>query len=176
MWDPATQYAYDPWGATSYTWGASVSNQYGGEPKDASGLIYLRARYYEPGTGRFVSADPFGGTAGNPASQNAYAYAGNNPVNRSDPSGRWAISFSFNLTIGAGAVSVFSFGVAVDGHGTWAVTTTTGYGVPSIEDKTGMLGISVRATGSVGYSPDADTVDDLSGPFRTEGFLGEREL
>ncbi len=81
------QYAYDPWGTTSSTWGASVSTQYGGEPKDASGLIYLRARYYEPGTGRFVSADPFGGTAGNPASQNAYAYAGNNPVTRSDPSG-----------------------------------------------------------------------------------------
>ena len=48
---------------------------YGGEPKDTSGLIYLRARYYEPGTGRFVSADPFGGFAGDPSSQNAYAYA-----------------------------------------------------------------------------------------------------
>jgi len=88
------QYAYDPWGTTSYTWGASVSNQYGGEPKDASGLIYLRARYYEPGTGRFVSADPFGGFAGDPASQNAYAYAGNNPVNRADPSGMSAQSLT----------------------------------------------------------------------------------
>lgn len=41
-----------------------------------------------PGIGRFVSADPFPGFAGSPQSVHLYAYAGNNPVNRTDPSGR----------------------------------------------------------------------------------------
>ena len=58
-----------------------------GEPRDDSGLTYLRARYYNPGIGRFLSADPFPGFAGSPQSLNRYAYAGNNPVNRQDPSG-----------------------------------------------------------------------------------------
>lgn len=32
-----------------------------GEQNDPNGVEYLRARYYEPGTGRFLSRDPLGG-------------------------------------------------------------------------------------------------------------------
>ena len=55
---------------------------YCGEYTDAeTGNIYLRARYYDPGTGRFVSEDPIkDGT-------NWYAYCGNNPVMFKDPTG-----------------------------------------------------------------------------------------
>ena len=45
------------------------------------GLYYLRARYYDPTIGRFMSQDPL--PAGNP-----YAYVGNNPVRYVDPSGK----------------------------------------------------------------------------------------
>ncbi|QFV00187.1 hypothetical protein KDY119_03722 [Luteimicrobium xylanilyticum] len=53
---------------------------------DASGLTQVGARYLDTVTGRFVSVDPVLDTA-NPQQWNAYAYAGNNPVTFSDPSG-----------------------------------------------------------------------------------------
>ena len=46
-------------------------------------LYYMRARWYDPVTRRFISADPLGLTAG----INQYAFAGGDPINGSDPSG-----------------------------------------------------------------------------------------
>jgi RHS repeat-associated protein len=54
-------------------------------------LLYLRARYYEPETGRFLSRDTYEGELGNPLSRHLYAYVQNNPVNRIDPSGRMPV-------------------------------------------------------------------------------------
>ena len=48
---------------------------------DESGLIYMRARYYEPGTGRFVSEDPKQQRA------NWYTYCQNLPNCRVDSAG-----------------------------------------------------------------------------------------
>ncbi|WP_194174200.1 RHS repeat-associated core domain-containing protein [Luteimicrobium xylanilyticum] len=53
---------------------------------DASGLTQVGARFLDTATGRFVSVDPVLDTS-NPQQWNAYAYAGNNPVTFSDPSG-----------------------------------------------------------------------------------------
>ena len=50
----------------------------------------MRARYYDPSTGRFISRDPLNGSLTNPQSQNPYAYSLNNPINYSDPSGQYA--------------------------------------------------------------------------------------
>lgn len=51
---------------------------------DESGLIYMRARYYEPSTGRFISEDmALDG-------KNWYAYCRNNPVGLADASGNQA--------------------------------------------------------------------------------------
>ncbi|MBY0458876.1 MAG: hypothetical protein K2V38_16180, partial [Gemmataceae bacterium] len=61
---------------------------YTGERLDpATGEYYLRARTYDPKTGRFTSADTFRGTDENPASRNRYTYAENDPVGLTDPSG-----------------------------------------------------------------------------------------
>ena len=49
-------------------------------------LYYMRARWYEAGTGRFLSEDPVGLAGG----VNPYVYAGSEPVNGSDPSGTCA--------------------------------------------------------------------------------------
>ena len=46
------------------------------------------ARYYNPNTGRFMSRDPEDGYAMNPASLHKYLYAGGDPVNMLDPTGR----------------------------------------------------------------------------------------
>ncbi|HET8655017.1 MAG TPA: PKD domain-containing protein [Longimicrobiaceae bacterium] len=50
---------------------------------DASGLMYRRNRYYDPGTGRFTQEDPIGLAGG----LNLYGYAAGDPVNFSDPFG-----------------------------------------------------------------------------------------
>ena len=52
------------------------------------GLYYLRARYYNPATGRFMSRDPENGKAKDPKTLHKYLYASGDPVNRIDPSGR----------------------------------------------------------------------------------------
>src|SRR3989338_1217913 len=49
-----------------------------------SGFYYLRNRYYDPRTGRFITKDPIGFTGGD---VNVYGYVGNNPVNWVDPWG-----------------------------------------------------------------------------------------
>lgn len=48
-----------------------------------AGLYQVRARWYDPQTGRFVSEAPIGLAGG----MNVYAYAANRPVNFTDPSG-----------------------------------------------------------------------------------------
>ncbi len=57
--------------------------------RDAGGLDYAMNRYYSSGLGRFVTPDPFGGSAraGDPGSWNRYGYVGGDPVNGNDPEG-----------------------------------------------------------------------------------------
>jgi len=50
---------------------------------EENGLLYMRARYYDPEVGRFINKDPIGFEGG----INFYSYVGNNPVNYSDPKG-----------------------------------------------------------------------------------------
>ena len=67
----------------------------GRERDQTTGLIYYRARYYDPEIGRFITEDPLGFQAG----INFYAYVNNNPVNFNDPSGKDAatLGLSFRL-------------------------------------------------------------------------------
>ena len=52
-------------------------------PNATGGMVYLRNRWYDPATGRFLTQDPIGLAGG----VNLYAYAGNDPVSFSDPFG-----------------------------------------------------------------------------------------
>jgi RHS repeat-associated protein len=54
---------------------------------DDTGLVYMKARWYDPGSGTFLSVDPVVAGAGDPQAYNAYAYARNNPINLTDPTG-----------------------------------------------------------------------------------------
>ncbi len=63
-------YEYEVFGAVSASSG-SLANffEFAGEQSDDStDLQYLRARYYDPASGRFISQDPWGGTVGVPSS------------------------------------------------------------------------------------------------------------
>jgi RHS repeat-associated protein len=52
-----------------------------------SGLVYMQHRYYDPVVGRFLSVDSIHPRPGRLDYTNRYAYVGDNPVNRIDPSG-----------------------------------------------------------------------------------------
>ncbi len=79
--------AYDPYGVTTSTVGASQT-VYGFTGEFASNdLVYLRARHYSPGMGRFLTRDTWAGNYNRPLSLNRWNYVGGNPVNLTDPSG-----------------------------------------------------------------------------------------
>jgi RHS repeat-associated protein len=73
----------------------------GEQHDDATDLVYLRARYYNPGLKVFMSHDPLPGYAKLPQSQNGYSYAHNNPVLLTDPSGEIVPLIVGGLAIGA---------------------------------------------------------------------------
>lgn len=79
---------YNPYGVPD----ASVDG-YGftGEMTDDNGLVYLRARYYNPNIGNFVSLDPFEGFDTSPMSLNGYSWVEGNVANATDPSGMFCI-------------------------------------------------------------------------------------
>ncbi len=74
---------YDAWGNTIGTTGTVPQYGYTGREPDATGLIYYRARYYDPSLGRFTQRDPIGLAGG----ENPYGYVDGNPANRTDPQG-----------------------------------------------------------------------------------------
>jgi RHS repeat-associated protein len=83
-----TRYTYDPFGVPLEGNGVPNPWQFTGEAWDAGvGLLYLRARYYQPGTGRFVTKDPWPGNVWRPQTLKPYVYVGNSPANYADPSG-----------------------------------------------------------------------------------------
>ena len=72
---------------TSSTGSSTEPFRFTGEPLDQSGLIYLRARYYDPTLARFMTSDRWQGTLWTPCTLNRFSYVQNNPVTLSDPSG-----------------------------------------------------------------------------------------
>lgn len=101
-------YTYDAYGNTTVNTGSPLNNpyQYNAEYTDSStGNQYLRARYYDPASGRFLTKDTYLGETNDPLSRNLYAYTRNNPVNLVDPSGHL-----FGLIIGIIAVGSAIYG------------------------------------------------------------------
>jgi RHS repeat-associated protein len=86
------EYEYDAYGNSFTKQGTTPNNYlYRGEQFDSDlGLYYLRARYYNPATDRFMSRDPEDGDEYSPASLHKYLYANGDPVNLADPTGRTA--------------------------------------------------------------------------------------
>jgi RHS repeat-associated protein len=84
-----SSYDYSAFGETLST-NAETAYLYAGQQYDAATAMYsLRARYYAPGAGRFVSRDVWPVDYGDPWELNRYGYVGNGPIRGSDPSG-WA--------------------------------------------------------------------------------------
>jgi RHS repeat-associated protein len=79
---------YSPYGETVSSIGDYETDySYTGEMTDGTGLVNLRARYYDPGTGRFISKDTWIGDYNNPITLVKWMYANGNPIFFIDPSG-----------------------------------------------------------------------------------------
>jgi RHS repeat-associated protein len=85
----ANVFAYDAFGTLIASNTAPQTDYlFTGEQRDPNlGFTYLRARYLNPGTGRFWTRDTHPGSRSEPPSLHRYTYCGNDPVNRLDPSG-----------------------------------------------------------------------------------------
>jgi RHS repeat-associated protein len=111
-------YAYTPFGVVTEQQQINQPFKYVGQYgvyTEPSGLYYMRARYYDPSVGRFISEDPSGFGGGD---VNLYAYVGGNPICFTDPLGLLRIgnSISASVITGQGALSLSAtVGVNIDG-------------------------------------------------------------
>ena len=108
-------YMYDSWGkllsidgSAKDTIGVQNPFRYRGYYYDTeTELYYLNSRYYDPMVGRYINADGFVSTNQGISEHNMFAYCGNNPIMRADPSGCfWEIVVAIGATIAILAGSV----------------------------------------------------------------------
>ena len=101
-------YQYDAFGVEKNIDDADTNAfRYCGEYYDKeTATIYLRARYYNPSNGRFISRDSFAGSNNDPLSLNLYTYCHNNPVSGTDSTGHFLDTL---LDIASLAYDIYSF-------------------------------------------------------------------
>ena len=103
---------YSPYGTVDYSWGSMpTSFNYAGERLDSqTGLLYDNFRYYDPLSGRFVRAD---NVQDNSGGMDPYAYVGDNPETRNDPSGHCFPLCLITAAVGAVVGAAVNVGVTV---------------------------------------------------------------
>jgi RHS repeat-associated protein len=156
--NPTDIIEYSAYGSTTYRYGTNdTSFLYNGQfgvQTDPNGLLYMRARYYNPYITRFVNADPSGFNGG----LNFYAFCNDNPINAEDPFGlSGQVSIGIAGTIG-GSPILISPGPFVGGG--VSVGFTTGGQLFVQFQGAGMVGVG--AFGGVGvqgsYSSSASPI------------------
>jgi RHS repeat-associated protein len=116
-----------------------------------TGLIYLRARVYNPATAQFLSHDPLVSLTREP-----YAYGDDNPVNLGDPTGLLTVGICVSGEIALGIrVGVGACG-QVSSSGEVGATGTISGGVAA--------GAGVSAEAGI-QSSNAEHIAELGGPF-----------
>lgn len=95
-------YDYDAFGELLNTTDTTPNNYlYTGEQYDLeAGMYYLRARYYDQASGRFLGMDPYAGNMQEPATLHRYLYTGANPVMNVDPGGEFFSLGSLTTSLG----------------------------------------------------------------------------
>ena len=89
-------YAYTPFGKVAIQGSTHNPFQYVGEygvMQEGNGLLFMRARFYDPVNKRFLSRDPVKGNQWSSQGANPYPYAQNNPIIAIDPNGEIALLF-----------------------------------------------------------------------------------
>jgi RHS repeat-associated protein len=120
-----SRYDYRPYGQpTAATDDATIGRTFAGALTNrASDLLLLGSRQYDPALGRFLQPDAVVADPLAPLALNRYAYAGDNPVNLTDPNGRNPIAF-FLI---AGAIALLDHDTRQDVLTSIALTAITIY-------------------------------------------------
>jgi RHS repeat-associated protein len=110
----AERWWYEAFGAVEERIGTAGNTfLFAGEQLDPNlGFYYLRARWMDPNTGRFLTQDPFPGLEFDPVTLHKYLYANASPTNYIDPSGEISLaSYSAGINVALNTVR-YSFGVS----------------------------------------------------------------
>jgi RHS repeat-associated protein len=108
-------YDYDAWGNAVNTTGSTPNVYlYRGEQYDADlNIYYLRARYLNPLSGRFLSRDTDGGKPNVPGTLHRYAYAGSDPVDYLDPTGHSITENALLRFVVKAGAAIYATGVVI---------------------------------------------------------------
>ncbi|MGH3133443.1 MAG: RHS repeat-associated core domain-containing protein, partial [Gaiellaceae bacterium] len=141
-------FTYDAYGALSGSTGtATTPLGFASQYTDAeTGLIYMRARYYDPATAQFLSRDPIEQLTRQP-----YGYVSGNPLNAIDPSGLacWTDPLDCARDFGRSVIS----GASDVGHAAVSGAIAVGnYTAGFAHGLTG--GYSTKLLNAVGIRPD----------------------
>jgi RHS repeat-associated protein len=163
--------AYEPFGKiTARTGDADSLFLFGGlfgVITDENGLAYMRYRWYSPEIARFLNQDSQFGDIAVPSSLNQFSYAGNHPVLRADPEGRfWHILAG--AAIGA-AVAVLA--QAVSDISTGKFSGFERYGAVALGGAVG--GAIAAACGGILCAGLAGAAEEFVGSVALQGLRGE---
>jgi RHS repeat-associated protein len=146
-------FTYGPYGTLTGSTGTAATplgydSQY---TSSDTGLIYLRARVYDPATAQFLSVDPL-----QLITRASYSYVGDNPLNQRDPSGLFTVGICVSGEVALG----IRVGVGVCGQvsssGEAGLTGTVNGGAASGAGASAGIGIQ---------SSTAEHIAELGGPF-----------
>jgi RHS repeat-associated protein len=138
-----------------------------------AGMYYYRARYYDPGIGRFVQEDPDPGRMLYPITAiNKYIYSGNSPINYTDPSG---LSFLGDLgrvilVVAIVALAIYTGGTVAAAISTKAAALSTSLGI-SGAISSGLSAIGIYST-SIGVSAAVGAVAGFIGAVAAGATVG----
>ena len=153
-------YSYTPYGVAVAAGSLTTPLQFSGQYSDAeSGLLFLRARYYDPASAQFLSVDPLVTTT-----RQAYVYAGDNPTTYTDLTG-----LSFWGALGAGLMiggAILAVGACIMLEPCGAAASVVGVGIVVADGAAlagigaagalGGLGVAVVGSGSLGeFDPNS---------------------
>lgn len=139
--------------------------RYCGEYYDKeTATIYLRARYYSPSTGRFISRDSFAGSNNDPLSLNLYTYCHNNPVSGTDSTGHFLDTFFDAASL---AFDIVSFCIEPTPMGAVDILTdVVGLVTPGVPSAGLKVGVHAAETAYDAYKA-VDAVHDASKVAKT---------
>ena len=121
-------FSYGPYGELNNHAGSSTTPfQYNGQfgvQTDPNGLLYMRARYYNPVIRRFVNQDVLLGNINPAISLNRFAFANANPIDGFDPLGLEQTSFTVQTFISSPSEGVPGYAFVYTAGFPWIVTNS----------------------------------------------------